>query len=216
MSIVSNTHDVVNYDPKKSSAFTGQRLAKITYKTDKESGTKKDSKCVSIPMVASEAITASIDKLMPHLVTYMQDVQDKIIRGLVDSGKETVHDDEISVAACIEFLDSESTGGRLTKEMISSWFDSTLADKLTVAFADKLGVSDTPTADDEAKITAAITQYKDKFSSLAGGKTSYSPEIADRLQKALSFAPDGDELAGKFSVRLEKMKEIPAIDLLGL
>lgn len=216
MSVISNVHQVVNYDAKKSVAYTGQRLSKVTYKTDKESGIKKDSKCVSLPLVTSNDVQDSIHIIMPAIISYLQDCQDKIVRSKVDTGATDIFDTDINMSAIAEFMAEESTGGRLTKEYVSEWFKNTIEDNLMLALADKLGVGETPSQQQVDHINAAIGIYKDKISGLAGGKTSYPAEIADKLLKALSFAPDGDEIAGKFVVRLEKMKEVATIDLLAL
>lgn len=215
MSIVSTIHDVTTYTPK-SVPMMGQRLAKVTWKTDKVSGVKKESKCVSIPLVSDDDISQNLSTLLPAIKDFIASQQDAIIRNLVDSGKETIRDEDISMVAIANYAESESTGGRLTKELINAWFDSTLSDSLTVAFADKLGISDTPSDSDLVRISAAISIYRDKFSSLAGGKTSFIPEIAEKLEKALEFAPENDELAGKFAVRLSKMKVNASVDMLGL
>lgn len=216
MSIISSNHDVVNYDPKKSSAFTGQRLSKITYKTDKESGVKKDSVCVSIPHITVEQIESDFVILQPHIRDFLASTQDAMIRVLVESGKTQIADDELSMESVVRYLEAESTGSRLTKESVNAWFDSTMNDMLIIAFAEKLGLSDQISAADEARINATVSAYKEKFAAMAGGKTSYAPELAEKLIKALELAPADDELACKFSARLEKMKVVATVDMLGL
>lgn len=216
MSIISNVHTVVDYDTKKSSAFNGQRLSKITYKTDKESGVKKQSKCVSVPIITGEQVLESLVILSPAITEYLSSVQDTMVRARIDAGASEITDADISLTAIAGFLESESTGGRLTKEFIAGWFDTSIADSLSLALAEKLGIGDIVSEADNVKITASIAAYRDKLSALAGGKTVYPAELADKLLKALSFAADGDEIAGKFVIRLEKMKQVAAADLMAL
>lgn len=213
MSVIDTlAHSVVDYDPKASKAFTGQRLSKITYKTvtDKESplcGIKRDSKCVSLPLVAHADVIANATALAPVVAEYLQSVQDKIVRDRVDAGATSISMEEISIAGCIEWLESNSESGRITKEFVATWFNETLSDSLAVLLADKLGVSATPTDSESAKILAVVEQFKAKISSLAGGKTSYEPKLCKSLLNVLELAPAGDVLASRFTTRLGKMME---------
>jgi hypothetical protein len=211
MSVIDNlNHSVVSYDPKSTKAFTGQRLSKVTYKTitDKNSefyGIKRDSKCVSLPLVQVADVVANIASLAPAVVEYLHSVQDKIVRERVDAGATSISMQEISIAACIEWLESNSESGRLTKEVVASWFDETISDQLTVTLAEKLGVSEVPTDAESAKILAVVEAFKSKVASLAGGKTSFEPKVCKSLVNALALAPAGDVLATRFTTRLNKM-----------
>lgn len=213
MSIIDTlNHSVVSYDPKSSKAFHGQRLAKVTYKTvtDKESplcGIKRESKCVSLPLVAATDVIANVTVLAPAICEYLQTVQDRIVRERIDMGAASIAMDEISIAGCIEWLENNSESGRLTKEVVATWFQDTISESLAVVLADKLGVSAVPTDAESAKILAVVDQFKAKISSLAGGKTSYEPKICKSLLNALELAPAGDVLATRFAARLNKLVE---------
>jgi hypothetical protein len=213
MSIIDTlNHSVVTYDPKSSKAFTGQRLSKVTYKTvtnkdDPLFGIKRDSKCVSLPVFAPAEVVAQAAALAPYVVEYLQTVQDKIVRERIDAGAGSISMAEISIAGCIEWLDSNSESGRLTKETVSTWFAETIAEPLAVTLADRLGVSSTPTDAESTKILAVVEAFKGKVASLAGGKTAYEPKICKSLISALELAPAGDVLATRFTARLNKMIE---------
>lgn len=213
MSVIDTlNHSVVAYDPKSTKPFTGQRLAKVTYKTvtDKESplyGIKRDSKCVSLPIFKAEEVTAQAAALAPYVIEYLQTVQDKIVRERVDAGAASISMQEISIAGCIEYLDSNNESGRLTKESVAAWFNENLADNLAVTLAEKLGVGEVPSDSDSAKILAVVDAFKGKIASLAGGKTAYEPKICKSLINALELAPAGDVLATRFTARLQKMIE---------
>jgi hypothetical protein len=211
MSIISTAaHSVVDYDPKTSKAFTGQRLSKVTYKTvtDKSSelyGIKRPSKCVSLPLIAKNDVVANITALAPYVVEYLHSVQDKIIRERVDAGAAHITTEEVSISAICEWLDTNNESGRLTKESVAAWFNENVAENLAVTLAEKLGVSSTPTDAESNKILAVVDVFKGKISSLAGGKTAYEPKVCTSLINALSLAPAGDVLATRFTARLEKM-----------
>lgn len=214
MSIISQAaHTVTNYDGKNK-AFTGQRLAKFTWKTvtDKNSAMyniKRDSKCVSLPVVTGAEISSNLAALTPHITNFLHGVQDKIVREILESGNDVRHvsNESISIAAICEYLDASDESGRLTKESVIGWFNDTLSDNLAVALSVKLGVSDVPTDAESAKILAVVGAFKDKIAALAGGKTAYAPQICTSLLSALELAPAGDVLAVRFTARLNKMIE---------
>lgn len=215
MSNISDVHNVTAFDAKKSRALDGQRLAKVVYKTPKK-GTKKDSKCVSIPVI-SQLDAAFVNDANPYIVSMYHDAQDAIIRELVDKGATEVRDSQIDNAAVLQYLAELAAGNRLSKEAAAEWFDTSMGDVLTVAFADKMGVTDTPTEEQTATITQAIAVYKDKFCGMAGGKTKYDKETALRLLKAIEIAGADDDIATKFQKRLEVMRDAPTgADMMGL
>lgn len=213
MSVIDTlNHSVVSYDPKSSKAFTGQRLSKVTYKTvtNKEDplfGIKRESKCVSLPIFATSEVVAQSAVLAPYVIEYLQTVQDKIVRERIDAGAGSISMAEISIAGCIEWLDSNSESGRLTKESVAAWFNDTIAEPLAVTLADRLGVSATPTDAESNKILAVVDAFKGKVAALAGGKTAYEPKVCKSIISALELAPAGDVLATRFTSRLNKMIE---------
>lgn len=216
MSHFAASHSILPFDAKTSRSLDGQRLAKVWYKTPRDGTAKKASVCVSIP-VLKEIPDSALPALMPHLLGLVHGVQDAIIRERYEAGAQFITDSDISVAACIEFLNAEATGNRLTKESIEAWFTEKLADSLTVAFADRLGMSDTPSEAEVKKLELHVRSYKEKFAGLAGGRTSYAPEIAGKLLAVLDLVEDtGDMLTDRFRTRLQKMKEMDSVELLGL
>lgn len=213
MSIVSNTHNICILD-KSTKAFQGQRLSKHSWKTTKE-GIKPESKAVSIPLITAAEIEQAGDALTNHLIAYLETVQDAMIKEMIVNGKTEVNDAQISIAAITEYLDSESSGGRLTKEDAAKWFKSTLEDNIALALAEKLGVSEQPTQTESEQIYKIVKEFEDKVSGLAGGKTSYPIEVAKAVQKALDFVEDKeDPIYVRFSKRLEKMQEVKSTSLL--
>lgn len=214
MSNMSEFHNTVVYDPKTTKAFAGQRLSKHSWKTDKETGVKPESKAVSIPTLRAE-VTASA-ALQSHIIGYLESVQDAMIKELIVAGTTQIHDEQINVEAMVEWLEAESSGTRLTKQDATKWFEDTIEDTLALVLATKLGVSEVPTENESKQIFAIVGEFKNKITSLAGGKTSYTPQVAERLIKALDLVEDKeDAILSRFLKRLEKMKESTAeIDLL--
>lgn len=215
MSNMSNIHNLVVYDPKNpTKPFDGQRISKHSFKTDKVSGVKKDSKAVSIPKLSKDVIHEI--GLQDHIIGYLESVQDAIIKNLVIEGKTQVADEQINVAAMIQYLEAESSGARLTKEAVEQWYQDKVADNLAMVLMQKLGVSETLSSNEEKQINAILAEFKGKISGLAGGKTSYAPKIAEQVKKAVELCEDEeDALKVKFIARLDKMISANAeVDLL--
>lgn len=221
MSTISDRHVVSLFDSKKSQPLDGQRLAKVVFKhtkaMEKKGIPKKASKCVSIPKV-SQLDAACINAMNPYIVSLYHEAQDGIIRELVLKGKSEIADSDISEAEVLKFLAEEAAGTRMTSEEALEWFNGSMAELLTVAFADKLGVTDTPTDEQTAMVNAAVADYRKKFAGMAGGKTKYDKETALKMLKALEFADtENDEIAAKFNARLVKMRDAPTgADMFGL
>lgn len=225
MSIIDSVgNSVVKFDSKTSKAFSGQRLSKVLYKkiTDKENpmfGIQRDSMCVSVPMIAGHEVEKNIKVLIPHVVEFLQGVQDKVIKELVESGQKSIMNVDIGIDKLVDWLESNNESGRITKEVVGDWFDKNVSDTLAVVLAEKLGVSEVPSQAESDQIMKAVGVFRDKVSGLAGGKTMYEIKVAESLKKVINFAEDGDVLKARFVARLDKIieegkKEVSMIDLL--
>jgi len=214
MSHFPSTHLVTAFDSAKSQALSGQRLAKIRYKTTAKQKAKFPSVCVSVPPLADSEIMDNLPALKVHIRAMLEAAQDGVIRSLYETSDGTltsVQDSDISVQACIGYLVAESEGSRLTKETIEAWFDSSLAEYVTALIAEKLGYGDELSPEQEATVGKHVRGYKDMYSSLAGGKTMYQPNQIASLRKVLGLV-DTDEIAGKLDARLSGMLNKPKME----
>jgi hypothetical protein len=216
MSHFPSTHLVTGFDSAKSQALSGQRLAKIRYKTTKAQAAKFPSVCVSVPPLGENDWAPHYAQLIPHIKAMLENAQDGVIRSLYESheGKlSSVQDQDISVAACIGFMEAESQGSRLTKETIDAWFDSGVAEYVAALVVEKLGYGEGSdlTPEQEATVARPVKAYKDMYSALAGGKTMYAPHQIASLRKVLALL-DSDEIGVKLDARLVKMLEAPKIE----
>lgn len=219
MSVLSSDHTMVQFESGKSKAYEGQRLSQITFKTVTDGNgvkTKRDSMCVSIPVL--EVSQGHFDALKGHITAMVHKAQDGIVREMVLNGKTSVNDSQIDFNAVLEYLDSESEGTRLTKEDVVAWFDKDLADSLRLVFADKLGVSDSPTEQETKHVEQKVNQYRECYAALAGGKKMYEKPVATMLYKTLDkYCGEDDVIAVRFSGRLQKMvaaEELSLVDAL--
>lgn len=219
MSNISNRHNVVPFVAGKTAPFTGQRLAKIGYKTTAKTPAQFPSVAVSVPPLQDTEITACAERLIPYVRTFLEDTQDKIIRSLYESADgalTSVSDAEISVEQCIAFLSTEAAGNRLTTAAVESWFDDSLKDNLTIAVADKLGITD---FDDTrmVAVTQKVNAFRGVISSLAGGKTLLQPAQIKACKQALSLSAEDTDIGSKLLKRLESMETPkPVAELLEL
>ena len=128
MSNVSTRHAVVSYTAGESKSFTGQRLMVARYKQTeamtKRGETAPAAVCASVPFIAPDEITANITALLPHICNMLEAAQDGILRSMYEGSAYAlgdVTDDDISVQACIGFLEAASTGsGKLSGEAIKA------------------------------------------------------------------------------------------------
>ncbi len=222
MSVIDTTNNTItSYVSGTTKPLNGQRLASFNWKigTNKDSlwfGIKRESKAVSIPQIAATEIAQNLSLLTPHIIGFLAGVQDKIIRAALEANDSLLHvsNESIGIAAILEYLEDSDESGRLTKESVGVWFDGTIADSLSIALADKMGISENPTDAQDAQIAALCAQFRTKITGLAGGKTSYPVKLAQSLQKVIALAPSEDVLGVRFNARLQKMIEVTeSVDL---
>lgn len=209
MSVISTHHQFVPFistGKDKSKPLSGQRLIKVIYKSRGENEAKHQNVCASVPIVNTEDINPHVSALMPYIRNLVSETQDKIARERYESGATVISDDDISMSSVIAYLDSDSTSGRMTGDDIRTWFNTELHDILIVAMADKMGISDSPTPEQTVKLEQSINVYRDKFASLAGGKTVISPAVCDRLLTAIAFGDSENAVTVKLTKRLTDMK----------
>lgn len=218
MSNVSNLHTVeVHTDGKKPLA--GQRLSVIRFKTPSD---KKDDStfvrpinvCVSIPILELQSVKP--DCLKAAFDEAFQELQDAAIRKLIvdaleeGTKKNIISDDEISYEAIARYAAAMAISGKLSKSTLDVWFDENLADALTLALANALGISDKPSVAETEKLTAAINQHKKLICELASPRASMPEKLAGQLKKAVLVAED-DKIRASLVSKLDaflKPKEV--------
>jgi hypothetical protein len=205
MSQISNIHAFVPFVAGSSKAANEQRLMKIGYKVTKNQKNPKKSVCASIPPVNADmwAEENVVLRIAPHINQFLEDVQDKIGRALYEAGKNEVRDEDISIEQVIAYLDSESNGNRLTKEVVEKWFTESLQDYLSTAVMEKMGITEY----EDEKIVQMMNAYKGSFAALSGGATIYPIDKVNQLLRALEFtsSEDNSGVGEKLKNRLEGM-----------
>lgn len=225
MSIMSNIHTVVNYNPKKSEPFSGQRLSTVIYrnKDNTTASAVKQSQCVSIPTLLPDAVkeaflnTETQPALNSLLTDYLRSIQDSIIKSAVNSGATAISDSDINIESCIEYHNNTSESVRLTSESVRLWFESDVIDSLTALIAEKMSVSENPTDTELNRISAIATAYKDKIAKLASGAVIYESHVCRELSVAVGLAYEESSIKTKLLERLDKMSKVEKkVDLFAL
>ena len=222
MSNVSNRHSVFPFVSGESKALTGQRLAKVGYKQTAAMTQKGEiapkSICVSVPQFTGDQIRENLHALLPHIGNWLEGIQDNVIRGIYEGRKfdlQSVSDAEISVSQCVSFLEAETSGGRLTKEYLESWFAANMCENLYVVIATKLGfVSEDAegsidiTMDQDSVIQKHLNGYRSLLVSLSGNKVSLDAKQVNGLRRALDVCEmSGDSVAQKLCEKLDKIEK---------
>lgn len=214
MSNVSNRHSLNPFIAGKSQPLTDQRLAKIGFKqTDKmkKKGIEAlPSVCVSIPQLEIPAVDSKqFSRVLPYVRSMIESAQDGIIRSLYESSKgalTTVSDEELSFDACINFLEAESEGSRLTKEFLQTWFNSEVADNLSVVIAEKLKFSEL-TPDNEKVIQKHVGLYRELVCSLSGGRSIFENNQLESMKVAINLSSEDDETSKRLLTKIENMQK---------
>lgn len=208
---ITNRHAVVPFVAGKSQALTDQRLSKVGYKSSKGKPAKFASVCASVPVIPADEIVGNINRLIPYVRTFLESAQDGIFRSLYESSgglRTEIGDSEIGIDQIIGYLESESTGGRLSIEYLNDWFDNNLKDNLTVVIADKIGAQDV----DDPRISAHIASYRGLIASLSGGKTLLNSVQISGIRRALEVCSMDDDTSVKLLSRLDVMEKKPKIE----
>lgn len=210
MSNIDNRHNVVPFDSKTSKPFSGQRLAKVGYKSSKLKPAQFPSVCASIPPIQDWTENQNL-RLRPYFVQMIEDTQDKILRSLYESSDgslSSVSDEDLSVDQVIAYLQSESSGDRLTKEKIAAWFEDSVRDNLTVVIMEKLQTENL----EDVRIAQHLAGYKGLFANLSKDSGNVNPTQIRALRKALEVAAVDDEIGKRLDSKLEGMQNRPAME----
>lgn len=216
MSNISNRHSVstfVSAGKDRSVAYSGQRLSVARFKVSKDNPNAK-SQCVSIPKY--ELSVEERNALSTQINEWFWNQQDAIIRDRVVAGADAITDEEISVTAVLSYLTQQAAGERLTGDSIKEWFVAELQDILLVAFADKMGIGNEPTDEQTEKLQRICNVYRDKFATLAGGRTVVDADSRQKMLKALELIDCSDGVAAKLLARLNAQSNVSVEEFLGL
>jgi hypothetical protein len=218
---ITNRHSILPLTPT-SVPMDGQRMVRTSFKQT-EKMTKAGKKALpnvftSIPPLSEDALIefmeAESDRMILIVKGLFEKIQDSIIIGEYEKNQKivSVSDDEIGLMACLEFMESESVGGRMTREKVENWYDAVMVDTVAAVVLEKLvvlgrlGANEEPNEKQRNIVEATVKKYRETFSSLSGGATVLAIGEIDALERLLEQAEEIGEIGSKIQKRLVKMK----------
>lgn len=176
----SNNTQWAEYDSQLDiPSVAGTRVVKYIGREHKQKDGSSKKAAVSgyvrIPTahLTEDIIASNIDELTPYFLSYLQSIEDTILKDEYKSGVSNVYLPALGMDKILEKLEEQDAGARLNSEMITDWFDTHLKDKLGIIIATKLGI-DSTTQDSEGKyqkMEMVLGIYCKKLCSLASPKT---------------------------------------------
>ena len=183
-------------------AIAGTRIVTCLYQVNKTTGKKlKESSYVRIPTahLTDQTVKDNMSELLPFVTAYLQEIEDKIIKDEHKVGLTCVYSSGLSIAKIIDRLEADSTSGRLSKEVIQTWFADEILEKLGVVLSEKLSLDI-----NDDKIVTLLAGYLAKFESLSNPKLTMKPANCQQLISLIAAIGESS-LASKLTSKLEKL-----------
>lgn len=172
----------------------GYRLVRIIAKKDSKGNYANgfsESKGVEVQKNLNLEAAMKFPSIQDYLQSRLEDLQDSVIGEQVRNGASQIYDSKIGYEAMVEYLErTDETIGKLSKEKIEAWFKSELVDTLTLALAEKLGVSETSTEEDHAKLERMLNAYAANFKLFSAKEVLFDPVKVSKLEEALKLASE--------------------------
>lgn len=215
MSNISNRHTFVNLE-KNTKPLTGQRLVRLIAKKNKEDRYENEnlthSLAVSVPPLSQEVIVENIEKLIPHITSYIESIQDVLIREYrISSGHDSIAESEFDIDHVIAHLESSVGGTRLSREYLSKWFEETYSEAAARFIAQSLSfpMSLNEWSPNQAEVVESkVNVLRDMFAGFAGAR--YSPSIPQcrAMSRFVSYlGEDADPRLVSFGARAESIRK---------
>lgn len=147
MSIISNRHAIRPFTAGDK-ALSGQRLVKLQWKSSKGKAAEFPNHAVSLPGFEDKDIISAVGNgmFLDMLKEAIYENQKELIKSLfVESGGmlKEVGTEDVSLDQIHNFfLAQSSAGNSFTKDALGKWFDSEIAENLTLSIMIKLSVED--------------------------------------------------------------------------
>jgi len=190
----------------------GTRLVKCLYLTNPKTGLKaQENAYIRIPTkhLTEEEILRSITSLTPHVLTWLQGLEDIVIKEAHKKVILNFYTESMSLDAIIERLEETNESSRLNKDKIEAWFTENVEEILASKFLTKMGVNEDNVSESQlAKLDNVLQAYKAKFATLASPKAFIKEEDCNAMIKVINECELSDSLIGsRFINRLTKMQE---------
>jgi len=189
----------------------GTRIVKMLYQVSPKTGKKLAENSyvrVSCKHLTEEMILARISELTPYFLSYMQSIENQVVRDYHIRGLGRISTGNLSIDKIIDRLDASETSSRLSKDMIAKWFDADIAESLAELIASKLGIDENSSDDQIGKLELVLGAYKIKFESLSNPKGYINEADCESLIGVIRKASAENSLLGnRFIAKLESMSK---------
>ena len=169
-----------------------------------ERNTGLDSKAVVIPATDAESFTLALnsDVVLGAAVAWFQQCIGEVVKSKMTAGKHSIVAADFSMEEIEKYLaEQEVREGRISKEKIGAWFDSTLVAGLNQAFQARLGTQYTESVQKDV-----IESYRKQFQKLSGKELLLETEVKGSLLKACSIAPEGSAVRAYCEGKIKEAK----------
>lgn len=188
---------VVPYNPKISEMI-GYRHAVVRYRVTGTNKVDKPAKMATVPQIKLDGDNYLLPKQAETvLLGVLEDQQDGMIREFIESGKNTIAWEDITLEKTLAALTATRISNRLTREIVELWADVAIR-PFTDARAQQIAEAKGFMADAAkvaAQVAATFNSYKDNLAKLAAAVPNVGQDTALQLQTFLANSKLDDDIA---------------------
>jgi hypothetical protein len=188
---------VVPYNPKVSEML-GYRHAVVRYRVTGTNKVDKPAKMSTVPQIKLDADNYLLPKQAETvLLGVLEDQQDGMIRDMIESGRNTIAWEEITLEKTLFALTATRISNRLTRETVELWADVAIrpfTDLRAQQVAEAKGFA-ADVAKVAAQVAATFNAYKDNLAKLAAAVPNVGMDTAKQLQVFLEGSKLDDDIA---------------------
>lgn len=188
---------VVPYNPKISE-MADYRHAVVRYRVTGTNKVDKPAKMATVPQVKLDADNYLLPKQAETvLLGVLEDQQDGMIREMIESGKNTITWEDITLEKTLAALTATRISNRLTREIVELWADVAIR-PFTDARAQQIAKDkkfDSDATKVAAQVAATFNSYKDNLAKLAAAVPNVGQDTANQLQVFMTNSKLDDDIA---------------------
>ena len=196
------------YDSKQEyPAPDGKRIVKCQYR-QVDGKVSRQSEYAFIPdWIDEELVTGNMPALIDYVIGYLHSVEDTRIQKMHKEGSVFLGDSIFTLPDLLDYLEETSTSGRLSKEVIATWYKASgLAQAVTGLYQDTTGSKE--------KADTISRFVSKKLQELASPKCWWKPEQKGKLLPLLELVEDS--MSKKLVRKVAAMQEVDTNDVLDM
>lgn len=199
---------VVPYNPKVSE-MQGFRHAVVRYRVTGTNKVDKPAKMATVPQIALDSASYLLPKQAETvLLGVLEDQQDGMIREMIESGKNTIQWEEITLEKTLAALTATRISNRLTRELVENWADVAIrpfTDARAQQIAEAKGFADDPIKL-ASQSAATFNSYKDNLAKLAAAVPNVGQDTAIQLDTFMRNSKLDDDIAKVLNRKLHAIQ----------